>query len=1107
MLNTIRDFKLFIKKSRTLSWLGVLGVIGLITVFSWILIVDTTLNNTNKLKGVPLLVKAIGSQRIIEARLSGGFAYGQVDPTLSKVYRAYNQGKKSYINVYELYPPGKKSIEIAQALADIFSEAAYNLSPESQGNLAVAKLLTGDTNLAITNLQMAISNSPQNSQLRNNLAVAYLVKAETEDKLDNLLNALNTIDVATNINSFFVEAQFNRALILEKLCLLQNAKTAWQTYLRIETDPQWLLEGKKHIDTIDTLLSSTWKQEYERFKQESLNNNENATNEFVRRFPHLSYLYALDDLLPEWANAYVRGDYTKANHCLQLTQFIGKGLMDVQKDRLVYDLTYFINKELKKGVSNKRVYTLIKAYSNYKYGGTKLKTHEPRLALKYLNEAKKGFLTVGDIAGETLMNLKIANIYSELSDYKIALESFNRVNYAAKEKNYINILGETQVSLCKIYSLQFDLTKALKLGQKALIYFETTDNTEGMVKSHFMIANDLSLSGDIKNSRNHLQEALVLSNNLDPLLSYRYLILGAIGSVIAQQDKAQESLYFFNEEIEYLFQNKDFMLLTNAFIQRSLAYFKLGQHESAMLDLNKAKNYLNMVEDITVKSMCSKYVARVEAIYKVDFDPKDAVKMLTTVIEDNSYVNRGNLEQIYLARARAYLALGDNLSAKSDLKTSINESERIRSNIEDQQRRISFFEKPQSIYEEMIKLETKLNNTEMAFNYAEKARARTLLDIIDGHGFVSSSNTSSDLVFSGAAENLNVTKIQQILPKDVALIEYSILPEQIFIWVLTKENIRSVNIPIQSKLIDNLSNNLVIAFNKNSHDILKASQSLFSIIFQPVIPLLTDKSRLVVVPDKSLFKIPFAALMNPDTGRYLIEDYAVAVTPSANVYVRGLKRNKELAKHLPNNILVIGNPSFDVSEHPNLSSLPFAETEAKEIAALYPDHQLLLRNSATKSSFLNLSKNFSIIHFAGHGIVDDGNPMDSKLILATTPKENDGTLSAKDLLGLELNAELVVLSACRTASINNIGRESVSNIVYPFLADRVPTVVAVLWNINDEVAKTVFTSFYKHLTNAHIPMDALRATQLEMIRSYDKRKSSPATWGGFVVYGGGLSSP
>jgi len=262
---------------------------------------------------------------------------------------------------------------------------------------------------------------------------------------------------------------------------------------------------------------------------------------------------------------------------------------------------------------------------------------------------------------------------------------------------------------------------------------------------------------------------------------------------------------------------------------------------------------------------------------------------------------------------------------------------------------------------------------------------------------------------------------------------------------------------------------------------------------------------LVIVPDKELYKLPFAAFTNPNTNKYLLEENPISYAPSATIFINDLKRDLQLSNQPNKKVLVIGNPTFSKESFPGLRSLSGAEKEAEEIARIYSNNSYLLKEEkATKREFARLSSQFNTIHFAGHSIANPKSPLYSVMVMATEndTEEDTSALYAYELYGYNFDkTQLVVLAACQTAKGQVVKGEGLLSIARPFLAKGVPSVVASLWNANDSASETLFIEFHKQKNAGENLVSALRKAQLSLLNSDNKHYHSPKIWAPFVLFG------
>lgn len=266
---------------------------------------------------------------------------------------------------------------------------------------------------------------------------------------------------------------------------------------------------------------------------------------------------------------------------------------------------------------------------------------------------------------------------------------------------------------------------------------------------------------------------------------------------------------------------------------------------------------------------------------------------------------------------------------------------------------------------------------------------------------------------------------------------------------------------------------------------LPRAQALYRRLLAPILPQVrTD--NLLVVAHGILHYLPFVALH--DGSRYVIERYGVRTLPSASV----LRFVREGATRFPGPLLVFGNPDLGNQRY----DLPQSEREARRIAAAVPETRLLLRAEASRNAFQDLAPRYRFIHFASHGEFDARQPLRSGLLLAA-PDPEQGRLTAAEIYGARLDAELVTLSGCETGLGAVEGGDDVVGLIRGFMYAGANSVIASLWEVDDEATAVLMIGLYGKLGSLG-KRDALRRAQLETMKTYPH----PFYWAAFYLTGG-----
>lgn len=257
------------------------------------------------------------------------------------------------------------------------------------------------------------------------------------------------------------------------------------------------------------------------------------------------------------------------------------------------------------------------------------------------------------------------------------------------------------------------------------------------------------------------------------------------------------------------------------------------------------------------------------------------------------------------------------------------------------------------------------------------------------------------------------------------------------------------------------------------------------------------------MPHKALLLVPFAALQDPEK-KFLIEKH----TPRTITSIQSLALTEQKQKVADStrrsalplaSALVVGNPimpqlaAIPGQAPQQLAPLPGAEFEARQISPLLQTMPLI-GAIASEGIVTQEMRTAPILHFATHGLFDDQQGLNSALAL--TPQGGDGFLTAEEIMGLSLRADLAVLSACDTAR-GSITGDGMIGLSRSFFAAGVPSLVSSLWPVADLSTAALMEQFYRNLQMQPDKAQALRQAMLTTMVSYP----DPTDWGAFVLMG------
>ncbi len=391
---------------------------------------------------------------------------------------------------------------------------------------------------------------------------------------------------------------------------------------------------------------------------------------------------------------------------------------------------------------------------------------------------------------------------------------------------------------------------------------------------------------------------------------------------------------------------------------------------------------------------------------------------------------------------------------------------------------------------------------------------------------------------------VSAAQIAGLLDPDTLLLEYALGEERSFLWTVGARGLSSHVLPPREE-VEGLARQVhadLSTAGPGSERQSEAVERLGRILLGPVWPQAAALRRLLVVPDGALHVLPFAALRLPDPGRGwdasgsrrpLLEHLEVVYLPSATTLALQRRRLAERVP-APRWVAVLADPVFSAQD-PRLAELspganaepgqrgavpvvletppgtpferlPSSRREGEAIAALAPAGEawMALDLAASREAVLSGKlRGFRVLHFATHGVADTRNPWLSGLVLSLVDaagRAREGFLGLPDLYELDLAADLVVLSGCRTALGKEVRGEGLMGLTRGFLHAGVPRVVGSLWPVEDRASMELMSRFYRAMWQDGLaPAAALRQAQLSL--KSEPRYRDPHSWAAFVLQG------
>jgi CHAT domain-containing protein len=483
-------------------------------------------------------------------------------------------------------------------------------------------------------------------------------------------------------------------------------------------------------------------------------------------------------------------------------------------------------------------------------------------------------------------------------------------------------------------------------------------------------------------------------------------------------------------------------------VNHARAAIRAGNDSVARGALGEGRAAAARISDIALRDAIGMQIEVEDAALRRDADPRAAVESLTrSATFFASHDVRYLLPYVYLQRARAFRKAGNDGGALADYRSALHEIEEQDAKITDVGRRLAFLDTARQVIDETVDLELSRGDVADAFRVA------------DGR------------------QQLRLASFPARLPEGVAAIEYAVLPHGIAIFCLTGEAITVHRVEIDRHELEARIDAFVSAIRHRApaDDVRAASSSLDTLLIAPVRAQLAGAGELVIVPDGRLFAVPFAALYDVKSRRYLMEDADISFAPGVS----------SLSGPTPNLLtpaLIVGDPP---ASRPKLRG---SRDEAEQLASLYRG-TLLVGDGATRAAFIDAARQSALIHFTGHA--DSASAGSGGALLLA----GGDALGENEIAGMRLEQHpLVVLAACGTFRGDPMHVAGMSSLSRAFLIAGARAVVGTLWEVEDDDAAILFLRFHESLRAGVSPARALRDAQRAMLHSSDPRFAHPATW-------------
>jgi CHAT domain-containing protein/Tfp pilus assembly protein PilF len=712
----------------------------------------------------------------------------------------------------------------------------------------------------------------------------------------------------------------------------------------------------------------------------------------------------------------------------------------------------------------------------------------------------------GDRVGVVETSLGID--YLELGDYRTALQFLQKSLAARVKQGYLFGVAESWNNLALVYRAQGDYGQAESALEKSIALSRR-------LKNHDLEAEGLANLGEVQyllgkpvNAVQSLGASLGIAEKLDVKLKIAFVTYN-LGRVYLSQRKLDEAARYLNRSLETENQIHDGV--------------EEGQTLVAVSDLELKRGSLEQSRAFALRAQALSEQTRQSAVQ-------------WTALNALGLAEEG-LGHRDLAKDAFDRAIG----VLEDLRTSVAGGA---------SQQAVFFASKTEPYQERMALALEAGKVAEAFHYAERARARALLDTISGNRpplskamtaperteeqqlrlalnavsqQIQSSPDNSEALrrrqdqarldyesfqtrLYAAHPELRIARAQipvieagesrTLLDGAAgALLEFAVTPRRTWLFAITSEGLQCFELKIDSASLERKVEQFHQQLSNRDLRVDPAAGELYTLLLGPARTLLSGKTTWIIAPDGPLWNLPFQALESKP-GHFVIEDAAVSYVQSFTA----LRAEMQVARRhraAPGTLLGFGNPA-------GRDALPDAARQIQTIAAMYqPAGRAYTGMEASEERWKREAPGYRIVQFATHAVFDNRSPLYSYITLADPPpgSSEDGLLEGWEIMQVDLSAELSVLSACETARGGVTPGEGLIGLTWALFVAGSPSALVTQWKVDAASTTGLMIEFHRAWHGGAGGPSKARALQTAQLQLLHAPGSHPFDWAGIMLVG------
>lgn len=897
----------------------------------------------------------------------------------------------------------------------------------------------------------------------NDVAAAAHAVAGNGRRGDVVLVAVAAAARAHELAPRAPEPLWNQALTLEAIGLVEEARAAWRDYLALDASSEWSTEAAERLRALDAIAPAAgWNPAA--IREAASKGDTAAVAALAARFPLHVKTVAEQEWIPRWAAAAAAKESSAATR-LAAIESAARAIGGAARDEQLGDF----------------LAALRSAPDPLRFARAHIALGEVRGTLDARGTAA-GIELLQKVAGD-LRDVRSPLAATAVVDLSGHLYHAGRHAEALRE---LDALGESLdrarwplLSARGWWNRGVALTSVGDFGSAGAAYrhaLETYEQTGDLTHAgmlRMLIGHNAETAGDPDTAWRFyirgLREAMLRGD------AERVPVILDTFSRAALRNGYPGAASVLNDAlISRLGQGGSPAYLTHALITRCEIEGRSGDPETASAQCARARQVWSSIADRAVRERLE---ADLELAAAMAAPPPERLELLARAVQVTTARNDVyRLPRVLALHGETCETLAQPRLAQEDYERALDFIDAQRSKLESVADKLTYFETSERIAASLVRLLVRTGKSQEALAVVERVRARALLERI--------ARTSA--IAPMPAESLRTR-----LEPGRGVVEYWSDRDHLYAWLITGDGVTFIRQPVTRRTLQSLARQFVSAIESGAAGEMRAaSEALHGQLIAPLGDAIAKLDVLTIVPDGAIADVPFAALRDAATGRYLVEQIATTRASSASAFVA--------AREIPprhDSILIVANPE-------TATAAPLLDVEGEIAAARRAARRTLLLSGrdASAAALGTAARDFDIVHIAAHALEssDAGEPA---VMLSPERAGDDGMLTASEVestVALRKGA-LVVVAACSTARGRTLS-EGTMSIARSFLAAGAGSAIASLWDAGDADSSRIFTAFYAALARGATPAAALRDAQLSLLRSNAHVRISG--WAAYQIHGG-----